>query len=48
MTGTAAGITKGLIPLLSATNFIIGMGAFVVIGGLTPLASDLGLTPGEA
>ena len=48
MTGAAAGIPKGLIPLLSATNFIIGMGAFVVIGGLTPLAGDLGLTPGEA
>ena len=30
-----------LIPALSATNFVIGMGAFIVIGVIEPLAVDL-------
>ena len=34
---------RGLVPLLSAANFVIGMGAFLVIGVLGPLARDLGL-----
>jgi predicted MFS family arabinose efflux permease len=37
-----------LIGLLSAGNFAIGMGAFVVIGMLTPMADGLGLTSGGA
>lgn len=38
---------KRLIPVLSAANFVIGMGAFVLIGMLTPVGQDLGLTPGR-
>lgn len=38
------GSTKGLIRILSATNFVIGMGAFMVIGMLPPVADDMGLT----
>lgn len=37
-----------LIRLLSVGNFAIGMGAFVVIGILNPLAEDLDLTPDQA
>ena len=39
---------KLLVPILSAGNFAIGMGAFVVIGILNPLAEGLGLTASEA
>lgn len=37
-----------VIPILSAANFVIGMGAFMVIGFLDPLAADLGITAGQA
>ncbi len=37
-----------LIPLLSAGNFVIGMGAFVVIGILGPLAAEFGVTSADA
>lgn len=37
-----------LIPTLSAANFVIGMGAFVVIGLLDPLADDLSMTTSQA
>lgn len=37
-----------LIPALSAANFAIGMGAFVVIGILTPIARDFDLTTDQA
>ena len=37
-----------LIPILSASNFVIGMGAFIVIGLLNPIAEDLSLTTAEA
>jgi DHA1 family inner membrane transport protein len=37
-----------LIPSLSAANFAIGMGAFVVIGILSPIATDLKMTNAEA
>lgn len=37
-----------LIPLLSAGNFAIGVGAFVVIGMLTPIAEGLGMSSGSA
>ena len=37
-----------LIRLMSAGNFAIGMGAFVIIGILNPLAEDFGLTHDQA
>ena len=39
---------KGLLPLLALANFVIGMGAFVVVGILTPFAADMGVTPATA
>lgn len=39
---------RWLIPVLSAANFVIGMGAFVVIGILGPMADDLGISPARA
>ena len=38
----------GLIALLSASNFVIGMGAFLIVGALAPLARDLGLSAARA
>lgn len=37
--------STAVIPLLSAANFMIGMGAFMVIGALTPVAQDLAIAP---
>ncbi|KIN64413.1 Major facilitator superfamily protein [Sulfitobacter noctilucicola] len=37
-----------LIPVLSACNFVIGMGAFVIIGLIEPLGEDIGRTPAQA
>ncbi|MGB0496899.1 MAG: MFS transporter [Rubricella sp.] len=37
-----------LIPLLSAANFVIGMGVFVAVGLLNPIAAAYGLSPAEA
>src|SRR6185369_16578794 len=37
-----------LLSLLSAGNFVIGMGAFVIFGILSPMAADLGISNGEA
>lgn len=37
-----------LIPVLSASNFVIGMGAFLVIGMLTPIANDLRISAATA
>tara|TARA_R110000850_G_scaffold32535_10_gene89669 strand:+ start:5938 stop:7188 length:1251 start_codon:yes stop_codon:yes gene_type:complete len=37
-----------LIPALSACNFIIGIGAFVIIGMLEPLGADLDRSPAQA
>jgi predicted MFS family arabinose efflux permease len=37
-----------LTALLSAGNFVIGMGAFVVVGMLNPMAESLGVTSAEA
>ena len=37
-----------LLPLLAFGNFLVGMGAFVVIGILGPIAQGLGITPSEA
>ncbi len=39
---------KLVVPFLSAGNFAIGMGAFVVIGMLNPMAEGLGLSASEA
>lgn len=36
-----------LIPALSACNFVIGVGAFVIIGMLEPLGEDLGRSPSQ-
>lgn len=43
-----APIPRGLIPLLSAANFVVGIGAFAVIGIMTPMAEGLGLTTAQA
>lgn len=40
--------TRALVLIFSASNFIVGMGAFVVVGLLEPVAADLGLTPVRA
>lgn len=46
---TAAATPRSLlIPSLSMANFAIGMGAFVVIGVLTPIADAFSLTSAEA
>lgn len=37
-----------LIPVLSASNFVIGMGAFLVIGMLSPIAADLQIGTAQA
>ena len=36
-----------LIPVLSAANFVIGMGAFVLIGMLSPVGADFGISAGR-
>ena len=36
--------TGAIIPMLAAANFIIGIGAFVVIGALVPITRDLGVS----
>ncbi|GAB5448991.1 MFS transporter [Gymnodinialimonas sp.] len=46
--GPDQGSTQSLIHILSATNFVVGMGAFMVIGMLPPMAEDLGLTTAGA
>ncbi len=48
MTETAISPPKGLLPLLALANFVIGMGAFVVVGILTPFASAMAVTPATA
>ncbi|MDK3020332.1 MFS transporter [Pseudodonghicola flavimaris] len=40
--------TPAVVPILSAANFVIGLGAFVVIGILNPMAETFGLSPSEA
>ena len=45
---TEAGIPAGLLPTLAFANFAIGIGAFVVIGVLSPIASGLQLSHAEA
>ena len=39
---------KGLLALLVLANFVIGMGAFVVVGILTPFAAAMAVTPATA
>ena len=43
-----AGARRMLVFALSSANFVVGMGAFVVIGVLTPVAEDFALTEAEA
>jgi predicted MFS family arabinose efflux permease len=43
-----SGPPAGLLPTLAFANFAIGIGAFVVIGVLSPIAGDLHLTHAEA
>jgi len=45
---TAAARLRLLITALAAGNFAIGMGAFVVIAVLSPIADDLGMSKAEA
>ncbi|MEL7099613.1 MAG: MFS transporter [Pseudomonadota bacterium] len=37
-----------LIPALSASNFLIGVGAFVIVGLVEPMGDDLGITIAQA
>lgn len=37
-----------LIPILSTSNFVIGMGAFVIVGVLEPLGADFGISAAAA
>ncbi|WP_157728963.1 MFS transporter [Sulfitobacter sp. DFL-23] len=39
---------KMLIPVLTLSNFLIGVGAFIIIGMLEPLGTDLKITPAHA
>jgi predicted MFS family arabinose efflux permease len=45
---TAIPSNRLVVPILSATNFIVGVGAFVVVGLLNPLAEDLSMTTQRA
>ncbi|WP_137701202.1 MFS transporter [Marimonas lutisalis] len=36
---------RAVIPILAAANFIIGIGAFLVIGAMVPIIEDLGVSP---
>ena len=47
-TATAVRGSRRLIAVLSAANFAIGLGAFVVIGVLNPIADSYAITPAEA
>ena len=40
--------SRQLVTVLSVGNFVIGMGAFVVIGVLSPIATGLNMGPAEA
>lgn len=40
--------TRHVVPILSAANFVIGLGAFVIIGILNPMAESFGLSPAQA
>ncbi|MCR9126569.1 MAG: MFS transporter [Rhodobacteraceae bacterium] len=48
MTASASTATDRVIPILSAANFVIGMGAFMLVGLLNPLAQDLAMTAPQA
>ncbi len=45
---TATNPARLVVPILSVANFVIGLGAFVIIGTLTPIAEAFGLTPSQA
>jgi DHA1 family inner membrane transport protein len=44
----SAGVPPGLLPALAFANFAIGIGAFVVVGVLSPIASGFELTHAQA
>ncbi|MBL8380293.1 MAG: MFS transporter [Burkholderiales bacterium] len=44
----SAAFPTATLVLLGLSNFVVGMGAFLVIGILTPMAVDLGVTKAEA
>jgi len=46
--GPVRAVPALLIATLSVSNFVIGMGAFMIIGLLEPLAADLGVTAARA
>jgi MFS transporter, DHA1 family, inner membrane transport protein len=48
MTPPAPASSRGLLALLAFGNFIIGMGAFVVIGIVSPIAEGLGASKASA
>jgi len=39
---------RHVVPILSVANFVIGLGAFVIIGILNPMAEAFDLTPSQA
>ncbi|MEL6608269.1 MAG: MFS transporter [Pseudomonadota bacterium] len=41
-------LTRSLLIILAMANFVVGMGAFVVIGVIEPVAQDLGVAPATA
>lgn len=45
---TAPNPDRFVVPILSVANFVIGLGAFVTIGILNPLADAFGLTTADA
>ncbi|WP_147125565.1 MFS transporter [Shimia ponticola] len=44
----SASASSAVITVLSAGNFVIGMGAFLVVGVIEPIADDLSVTPTAA
>ena len=47
MTGSTASVPS-VVAVLSAANFVVGMGAFMVVGLLLPVAADFSLSESEA
>ena len=44
MTAQIEAAARRIIPMLAAANFIIGIGAFLVIGAMVPIIEDLGVS----
>lgn len=45
---TTTNPARHVVPILSVANFVIGIGAFVIIGILNPMAEAFDLTPSQA